>query len=578
MKKIISLILIFTMLFSINIYADDKKDNISTLEGIILEENGTLKFATSKNTYLIESEDEDMINFLNVIANEGVKVFGEGVITDNKINLTYTETTSKMSADLQAEYEAMLMNTTGLRKVIQDLSITKKEDIFCTTIDKKEYLLTTADAYIKEAIALLADTETKVELTGLLFNDKFEIVHLAPMKRLTDDLLEQFTDILNRALAEKQKKGVIISEGKDSYLLVESNTNKMYYLKTDDNEVRGLVPIIANCGQKVILTYEELSNGMLNVFKVDFDGEIEKTIEEDVKNYKKKVVESTRVYELGKIKKEGEDYNLYFTSLINGKEEKYGLIATNSDVVAAIKTLANKDIEVKIVGFLNYEKTLFDVRTITINEKLSEEQLKQINEEISSYKKENSSQSTNKNNAPSTINPNNSNNTNTQDKNNTTNQNTNTPTNNTNQNMTNNLLGSNFGNFSSFFSNFDMSNFGNFNGLLGNNQNQNTNNTTQNNSLFNNFNSMFNNNNISSLFSNFGNFNNMNNSTENSSGNSLFGNFNFGNLFSNNNLLSNFNSTGLFANFDLASMFSGMTPTQNNNSNNDTSTFANIDN
>lgn len=481
-KKTISLFLILVLSICFcnsYVYGDD----LLSLDGLILSNDNKIQFL-SVNGAIYETyiENNDVKEFCNIIANSGMKVNISATEKDkDTLNILGLTTAKKLSGNLQEKWESYQKNTYGVYSQLKG-RVTKKDDTFSFVTEDKIYSPMRFEyTDVKYFSELVANTGIEVNIECAVHNDNSMLVsYIHSDEKLPTNEQKMWEDYVQKQIEKKTKKGVIISHGSDSYMLIENETNKMYYLRTEDEIVYMTVPIVADRGIQVSIIGTE-QNNVITVNGLT-TSELPKDIQDEIKDADKKRLESKLFYIDGYVTLDGSDYNIHYD---DGK--KLGIESNIEDVVKVIKAVANdKEVLLRFEGYINYEQTVMDVRNVTFLVDLTEgETLKKLQEafpDTETVKKDTDTGAFAGNNNSATLN--------------------------------NGLFGNNTNDaFSSFFSNIN----------------------SQNNSMFNNF---YNNSNFSNMYNNL--FGNNQNNTGNNNFSSLFGNSSFSGM---SDMFASFNSS-----------------------------------
>ena len=461
-NKIIASILIIILCFSafsFTIFAS----SITYLEGLIITNaDDHLQFlSVSGSFYDISSEmTKDIESFCNLIANKGVKIiaYSDGLGSDKKtIKIIGITTAKELPKTLKDEWDAYLIENYGKYTETEGI-ITKSDDGTFSFVVKDQIYTPVKFEYnqVKEFADLVANTGYKMKIESAIYNDNSILIsYMESVNKLPQELSDTWEDYAEQKLEEASKQGVIISYGSDSYMFIENSTNKMYPIVTSIPSIYVSVPIIADQGYQVKIganLIDEEKN-VLDVFIMKTMDGVPDEVLEQIEAADKKRFESILFNIEGYITLDNEtDYNVHFN-----KNEQLGLESKNQDVVKVIKAVANdQDVVLKLEGYINYEETVMDVRTVTLLVDVkNEETLKKLQEAFPTNN--NQTQNTTNNTA-----------------NNTTNNQTNTTTpfsnDQTIQNFFNNSSFNNNSNFdkmySSILNNSSNSNFANMSELF----------------------------------------------------------------------------------------------------------------
>ena len=378
--KIFSIILLICIILT-NISSPIFAVNLKSIEGLILYNNEKIQLLSIEGKiYDTNPEmEEDVREFCKIIGNSGMKV--KATIEDNKeeqIKLLGISTAVELTGQRKEEWEEYIKSKYGTYSELEGV-ITKNNDIF-SFVTKDDIFTPISFEYeaVEKYAEIIANKGIKIKIESAVYNDKSILIsYVEPVESLPDEELKAWQDFQDETLERYTKYGVIISYGSDTYMLVENNTNKMYYLTTSDEQVYLYVPAIADRGIQTALVVNETSDNTLDVLALD-TRKMDEDVTKELEDIYKKHFESTLFSVEGYILKEGEDYNIYF----NNETEQIGLESAIPDVVKVVTAVANdKSVKLKFEGYINVEQTVMDVRTVTFLVDITEgETLKKLQE------------------------------------------------------------------------------------------------------------------------------------------------------------------------------------------------------
>lgn len=340
----------------------------------------------------ITAKEKDVLAFCNTIANSGVKVYIYFLSTTEAttIDVLGVTTAKALPSSLQKKWEAYLQEEYGLYSELEGV-VTKDGETYSFVANDKilspmkfEYEDTKVFADI------IANKGITVKVESAVYNDDSILIgYIESKEPLPEKELKDWQEYLTKKREENTKVGVIVSYGSSSYMLVEKDTNKMYYLTTTNETIYTVVPVIADKGYELSLVVTPKSENVLYVEGIDTRNLPEELLK-DAEAAEKKRFESVYYNVEGYITLDGTDYNIHY----NNDKEKIGLQTNIEDVAKVIKCVADdKDVKLKFEGFINYEQTVMDVRKVTFLTDLTEgETLKKLQEAFPEQKQENNAQ------------------------------------------------------------------------------------------------------------------------------------------------------------------------------------------